>query len=114
MNKGTYIPGTFSDIYSLPIGKEIWDFLNSDKIWDRLELTTYLGHPAAEGVGDMLLEKFPVDFGNASRHKKRIRQAVGHMIRQVMEANGYKVVQDSVKCRINSVFSVAARYAKER
>lgn len=113
MNDTTYEAGTFKDIYSLPIGKEIWNFLNSDKIWDKLEITTYLGHPAAEGIGDNLLEEFPVYFAENAVNRDRLKQTVGHMIRQIMEANGYILVQKSVKCRINKLFNVASRYRKK-
>jgi hypothetical protein len=112
MNKTTYIPGTFADIYSRQIGKDIWQLLNTEQVWLTLELTTYLKHPAAEGIGDIILEKFPNDFVQHSPRYHRLKQCVGHMIRQVMEANGYEMDKPKVKCHINKVFVYAARYRK--
>ena len=114
MKKTTYIPGTFGDIYSLPIGKDIWGFLNTDKVWDMLEHTTYLRHPAAEGVGDLLLATFPNYFSGSSLGRDRLKQATGHMIRQIMEANGYELEKYKVKCHINKLFVYAARYTKQK
>jgi hypothetical protein len=112
MNKTTYKPGTFADIYALPIGKDLWNLLNTEQVWEKLELTTYLKHPAAEGIGDVILAMFPSEFVQSSNRYHRMKQCTGHMIRQIMEANGYEMDKPKVKCHINKVFVYAARYRK--
>jgi len=108
MKKGIKNPKGFNDIYSSAAGIDIWDFLNTEEIWFRLELTTQLGHPAAEGVGDKLLEKFGIVV-----KEDRMKQAIGHMIRPIMEANGYTLEKQGVPCRKKKeVFVYASRYKK--
>ena len=109
-----YKPGNFGDIFQTPLGQEIWEFLNTDDIWIRLELTTQLGHPAVEGIGDKLLDKFGDSLKKDDPYADRLKQAIGHMVRPIMEANGYKLVQKGVRCRKKTeLFVFAARYAKD-
>ena len=108
MIKATYNPKSFGDIFEKQLGKDVWDFLNTDRIWDRLELATDLGHPAAEGIGDKLLE----EFGDSVRNE-RMKQAIGHMVRSIMEANGYILEAKGLKCRKKTdLFVYASRYGK--
>ena len=103
-----YDPKGFKDIFESDLGQKIWDYLTTDEAWARLELTTQLGHPAAEGIGDKLLEHF----GNIVK-EDRNKQAIGHMIRPIMEHHGYDLVQKGVRCRKKTeVFVFASRYGK--
>jgi len=104
----------FGDIFNTPLGQEIWEYLNTDYIWERLELTTQLGHPAVEGIGDKLLEKFPEKFIIGDPYTDRLKQAVGHMVRAIMEAHGYSLDVKGVRCRKKTeLFVFATRYAKK-
>lgn len=108
MKTVNYKPKGFSDIFNASPGKEIWEYLNTDDIWIRLELTTQLGHPAVEGIGDKLLEKF-----GEKVHEDRMKQAIGHMVRAIMEAHGYELDIKGVRCRKKTeLFVFAARYRK--
>jgi hypothetical protein len=103
-----YNPRNFKNVFESEIGKNIWSYLNSDNGKERMILTTQLGHPAAEGIGDKLLEKC----GEGVK-VDNVKQATGHMIRHVMEEMGYKHNQRSVQCRKKTeVFSKASRYIK--
>ncbi|MBW6533945.1 MAG: hypothetical protein K0B11_02970 [Mariniphaga sp.] len=103
-----YNPQSFKDIYESPLGQKIWNYLNSKEGKDRMILTTELGHPAAEGIGDKLLEQFGDDV-----KQDRVKQATGHMIRHIMEDLGFHHAQKSVKCRMKTeVFTYASRYKK--
>ncbi|MCF6273873.1 MAG: hypothetical protein L3J37_11930, partial [Rhodobacteraceae bacterium] len=43
----------------------------------------------------------------------RIKQMVGHMVRQVMEARGYQLQQGNMKItRISNIFSRGSRFVK--
>jgi len=104
----TYNSKGFKDIFDSPLGQQIWNYLNSKGAKELMELTSQLGHPAAEGIGDKLLDQFGVGV-----KEDRVKQATGHMIRHVMEGIGYELVQRSVKCRKKTeVFVYASRYDK--
>ncbi|MDO9257428.1 MAG: hypothetical protein Q7U54_18050 [Bacteroidales bacterium] len=104
----TYEPKGFKDIFDSPLGQDIWKYLNSQQAKERMELTSQLGHPAAEGIGDKLLEQLGEEV-----KVDRVKQATGHMIRFVMEELGYQLVQRSVKCRKKTeVYVYASRYEK--
>ncbi len=103
-----YDPKNFKNIFESTLGQQIWTYLNSEQAKERMVLTTQLGHPALEGVGDKLLEQFGVGVKDDS-----VKKATGHMARFVMEELGYVLVQRNVQCRKKTeVFSRAARYGK--
>ena len=109
-----YKPKGFGDVSNTPLGQEIWEFLQTEEIWVRLELTTQLGHPAVEGIGDKLLEKFGDLLTKEEQYSDRIKQAIGHMVRTIMESHGYRLVQKGVRCRKKTeLFVFAARYDKD-
>lgn len=103
-----YNPQSFKDVFDSILGQNILNYLISEDAKVRLVLTSQLGHPAAEGIGDVLLDQF----GDEVR-TDRVKQAIGHMIRYVMEGNGYHLAQRSVKCRRKTeLFVYATRYEK--
>jgi hypothetical protein len=109
-----YKPKGFGDIFNMSLGQEIWKFLNTDDIWIRLELTTQLGHPAVEGIGDKLLENFSDALTKDDLFTDRLKQAIGHMVRYIMEKHGYKLIQKGVKCRKKTeLFVYASRYGRD-
>lgn len=111
----TYDARNFSGILNESPGKEIWEYLNTDDIWIRLELTTQLGHPAVEGIGDKLLEKFGDAFKKDDPYADRLKQAIGHMVKHIMKSHGYELVQKGVRCRKKTeLFVFAARYGKKK
>lgn len=97
----------FQSEYEKPLGQQLWVFLNSSECLIRMDTATYLGRPAAEGVEPLLLHTF----GKVVK-ESRVKQMIGHMIRQVMEANGYVVDQGGVRIRNELVFMSATRYKK--
>ena len=108
MKTANYEPKGFGDIFNTTLGQQIWDYLNSEDVWIRLELTTELGHPAVEGIGDKLLVKF-----GEKVKEDRMKQAIGHMVRAIMEFHGYDLDKKGVRCRKKTeVFVFAAKYKK--
>jgi hypothetical protein len=108
MNTVNYEPKGFGDVFATELGQNLWQYLNSEEIWVLLELTTQLGHPAVEGIGDRLLDKF-----REAVKDDRTKQAIGHMVRPIMEAHGYELVQKGVRCRKKTeLFVFASRYGK--
>ena len=106
----TYQPGSFKDVYESALGQAIWNYLNSEDAKIRMVLTSELGHPAAEGIGDVLLLKLGEEVKN-----DRVKQATGHMIRHIMESIGFVHAQRSVPCRKKKeVYTFASRYQKSK
>lgn len=103
----SYDAGRFSTTFANEDGKEIWEFLVNPENIIRMETATYLSRPAIEPLSPFLLDRF----GDHAR-KDRIKQMMGHMVRQIMESRGYALQQGNVKVSSpNSIFSRASRYS---
>lgn len=103
----TYDPGRFSSTFAAQSGDALWAFLCQPENILRMETATYLGRPAIEPLSPFLLEAF----GDHVR-TDRIKQMLGHMVRQIMELRGYRLDQGNVKItRSGNIFTVASRYA---
>lgn len=101
-----YTPDKFKSTYQNEGGKEIWDFLNEDANIIRMKTASYLSRPAIEPLSPFLLERF----GNEIK-RDRIKQMIGHMVRQIMEKCGHQLQQGNVKIsRADNIFSRASRY----
>ncbi|MHB0756259.1 hypothetical protein [Polaribacter sp. M15] len=106
-----YDPKGFSDFYETNLGKRVWEYLQTELIFELMRLATDFNRPAAEGIGDKLIEKFGNEIDNDKNN--RIKQAIGHMIRAIMESHNYQHVKSSVPCsRKNELFKNASRYSK--
>ena len=96
----------FSAIANTQLGQQLWDFLSSDQITRDMELASDLGHPAVAAIEESLLSEF-----DAQILDDRIKQMIGHMIRQIMERGGFVIDQSNVT--ISSVpFSKGTRYKR--
>lgn len=103
----SYQPARFSSTFEQRNGTEIWSFLNRDENIVRMETATYLERPAAEALSPHLLS----EFGPAIK-EDRLKQMVGHMIRQVLEHRGYRVDRNNVRInRDDNIFASATRYS---
>lgn len=101
-----YNPDKFRSLFITALGGDLWQFLNEDRVLARLIAFSEADKPAVQGIEELLLERF----GDAVC-ADRVKQMIGHMIRQVMEAEGWVVDQQNV-----NVFSVpfikATRYRR--
>lgn len=101
-----YAPGRFNSTYETNNGPKVWQFLNQFENVVRMETATYLSRPAAEPLSPFLLSEF-----GPSIKEDRMKQMIGHMIRQVLEANGYQMDRSNVRITTNgNIFSSASRY----
>ncbi|RTL94238.1 hypothetical protein ABWH97_08995 [Nitratireductor sp. ac15] len=101
-----YTPEKFSSLYESRLGQRIWEFLTQPENVARLETASGLSKPAVEGIEEQLLEEFREEI-----LVDRVKQMVGHMVRQLMEQQGWVLDQSDVK--VQSVpFSKAARYRR--
>ena len=102
----TYNPGNFASLYASEIGQRLWDFLNLPENITRLETASELSKPAVEGIGEQLLEEFGEDV-----REDRVKQMIGHMVRQILEQRGWVLDQSNVT--VQSVpFIKASRYRR--
>lgn len=102
----TYEPGHFADIAATPLGHILWGWLRRVDIVARMEAASYLERAAVEPLGPVLLREFGEDVS-----EDRIKQLVGHMVRQIMEALGYELTQKGMAI-LKGLFSTGARYQR--
>jgi len=101
-----YSPEKFATLYESGLGQRIWAFLTAADNVARLETASQLSKPAVEGIEEQLLGEFREDV-----LADRVKQMVGHMVRQILEQRGWVLDQTDVK--VQSVpFSKAARYRR--
>jgi hypothetical protein len=101
-----YRPEKFASLYGSDLGQRIWASLTRPEQVTRLETASELGKPAVEGIEEQLLEEFREEV-----LADRVKQMVGHMVRQILEQQGWVIDQADVK--IQSVpFTKAARYRR--
>lgn len=107
MSNNNYDAKQFSDLANQPLGKDLWQLLNRPDNLIRMETAIDLQRPAAEAVSRQLLETF----GDKVR-EDRIKQMIGHMIRQILEARNYKISSQGVVVRTGGLFTKATRYCR--
>lgn len=105
-----YEPGNFKTLAETPLGKKLWPFLNRTDIVTRMDTATDLGNPAVAGIEEALLAEFGDEFGDEILDD-RVKQMIGHMVRQVMEAEGYEIEKQNVTIA-SAVFSKGTRYRR--
>ncbi len=101
-----YNPEKFRSLFETELGQRIWAFLTQPENVARLETASQLSKPAVEGIEEHLLKEFREEV-----LADRVKQMVGHMVRQIMEQRDWVLDQTDVK--LQSVpFSKAARYRR--
>jgi hypothetical protein len=99
-----YDPGTFTALAATPLGRSLWAALTSASYVAAMTTATALGHPAVAGIESELLRDFGRDVLD-----DRVKQMIGHMVRQIMEQRGFVIDQQKVK--IDSIpFYAGTRY----
>ena len=110
---------TFRSIYETEQGKKIWEFLKEEKSIDRMQAFSDAGKPALLAIEASLIDDFQVQ-ERASVAKKdkaqfdRLKQMLGAMVRQVMDANCYKLQSNNIKTPNSLIFFSASRYTKAK
>ncbi len=103
-----YRPDKFANTFKEEDGQALWDFLNEPDNVLRMVTASYLGRPAVEPLSPALLQRF-----GPSIKRVRLKQMIGHMVRQVLEARGYRLDRSTVKItRIGNMFASGSRYVK--
>ncbi len=102
-----YDPGRFVDLADSELGRALWGFLNERDNVLRMETASELRRPAVEALATRLVGRF----GERVR-EGRVKQMIGHMTRQVMEARGFAIDAQGVRVRTGGLFVRATRYKR--
>src|SRR5258706_16462728 len=104
LERCTYDPQNFRDIAETDLGRELWNWLRRRETAIRMETASYLERSAVEPLGPTLVADFGPDIA-----EDRLKQVIGHMVRQIMEALGYELVQPGMRIA-RGMFTTGARY----
>ena len=105
-----YRPDQFAEIFKRENGRALWDFLHRDCNILRMETASYLARPAIEPLAPVLLNAF-----DATVTRPHMRRMIGHMVRQIMEARGFRLTHSCVKISSRgNFFRSGSRYAPLR
>lgn len=96
----------FRSLFDTNLGRSIWAFLHEHDNLIRMETATYLGRPAVEPLSPGLEARF-----GKPAFEDRVKQMIGHMIRQIKERSGFRVDQAGVRITTTgNHFSSGTRY----
>src|ERR1039458_8353011 len=87
-----YNPQQFRDIHVEEYGQAIWQFLLRPENVVRMQTASYLDRPAVEPLSDGLLAEFGIEV-----KEDRVKQYIGHAVRQIMEACGYHLDRQNMR-----------------
>ena len=103
-----YRPDKFTDTFTHLDGAPVWEWLHISDIRIRLETASTLRRPAVEAISPLLKQHYPDHINHL-----KFRQMVGHMVRQVMEEQGYGLQRSNVKTRqVGCVYGYGNVYTK--
>lgn len=100
-----YDPRQFRNIHETEFGQAIWHFLLRRDNVIRMQTATYLDRAAVEPLADGLLAEFGVGVA-----EDRVKQYIGHAVRQIMEACGYHLDRQGMRITRDNLFTSASRY----
>ena len=103
-----YRPDKFDAIFTKFNGPAFWAWLHRTDVIAMMETASYLRRPAVEPLSPLLKE----DFGHQVEPVK-VRQMIGHMVRQVLETRGYHLDRSNVRItRPGNIFHFGSAYAR--
>ena len=103
----------FVQLAESEFGKKLWKFLNEREAFIRMETATRLKRPAVEGIAEELLIRFDEEIKSLDdSNNRRVKQMIGHMVKQVMAAHNYHVSMKNVRVISSDLFSKGTRYNK--
>jgi len=100
-----YDAQNFRDQFDTDLGQAIWTFMKRPENLVRMETATYLDRAAVEPLAPGLLRMFGPEIA-----EDRLKQMIGHMARQIMEAMDFELDRSGLRITRESMFTTAARY----
>lgn len=101
-----YDSKNFSDLAETKLGERLWTYLTQADTRLMMKTASKLRRPAVEAIAEDLLKEFGDDI-----RVDRTKQMIGHMVRQIMESEGYFLNASNVSVRVGKLFNKASRYA---
>lgn len=105
MTTFAYRPQHFARSFRTPLGGALLALLVHPDAVRLMETAIRQNRPPLEPLAGRLIALF-----GCSVLTRRTRQMVGHMIRQIMEARGYRLARARVRLRGQGLFATAAGY----
>jgi hypothetical protein len=105
MSNAKYAPQNFRDLAEAPLGKELWEFLCFKHNIIRMETATVLERAAVEPLSEGLIREF-----SEAVRDDRVKQMIGHMVKQIMAARGYVVDRSALRITRPNLFSSGTTY----
>jgi len=102
-----YDAQNFRDLAEAPLGVDIWAFLKRPDNVVRMDTATFLERAAVEPLAPGLVRHFGPEIA-----QDRLKQMIGHMTRQIMEALGYAIDRQGLRITRESLFTSATRYKR--
>lgn len=103
-----YRPDKFATAFNEMNGAAFWAWLHQDHIILMMETACYLRRPAIEAISPTLKVAFPQVRGSV-----KLRQMVGHMVRQILEERGYHLDRANVRIKHGgNLFNFGSAYKK--
>lgn len=94
----------YAKTFALPSGPIIWNFLNEERTIGKMEAASFYSRPSVEPVAsDLLALDFPGE-SSAEVLNDTCCRMIGHLVRKVMEAQGYIAVDEDVPMSGNALF----------
>jgi hypothetical protein len=97
----------FRDISESALGKQLWPYLKLHDNLLRMETATALRRAAVEPLAQGLIRTFGPEIS-----QDRLKQTIGHMVRQIMEALGYELDRQGLRISQPNLFTSGTRYKK--
>lgn len=102
-----YDPWKFIKLAESNLGKQLWFFLIEHDNIIRMITATELKKPAVKALTNHLLERF-----GEQVKEMRVKQMIGHMVKQIMIANEFEIDKRNVLVN-DGLFNKASRYRKK-
>lgn len=100
-----FVDVRYKSFAATELGEKIWAYLNKNVTIAYLERAIELDRPALVGMGWRLIEKF----GDAVK-SDLVKQAVGAMVKQILESRGHQFLKGNVAFRNDILFASGAKY----
>jgi hypothetical protein len=99
----------YQTTFAQPSGATIWNFLNAERTIGKMVAASFYNRPAVEPLALDLIALFPVESRDAVLDET-CKRMIGHMARQVMEAQGLQLVIEDAPISDNALFKTGATY----
>lgn len=101
-----YRPDNFAELAATPEAQSLWLWLQRPSQRVTMQIACRLQRPAIEALSEDLIDQFP-----SLARSQKARQMIGHMVRQIMEDDGYLLLRSNVRISNRSnVFRRGATY----